>query len=81
MYSMEDEFTLATTVQYQRYGLVCEGIPFFESCVEGKSRGMKILCKLGSPLRRPQYLTSSDQLCLYKVCTVIGDLKGALAVH
>ena len=28
---------LATTIQYQRYGLVCKGNPSFESCVEGKS--------------------------------------------
>ena len=28
---------LATTIQSQRYGLVCEGNLSFESCVEGKS--------------------------------------------
>ena len=27
---------LATTIPYQRYGLVCKGNPTFESCVEGK---------------------------------------------
>ena len=73
--------TLATTIQYQRYGLVCKGNSSFESCVEGKSEGREILCALGSHFRRLQHLTSSDQLCLYKMCTVMGDLKGAPAVH
>ena len=29
--------SLVTTIQYQRYWLVCEGNTYFESCVEGKS--------------------------------------------
>ena len=33
------------------------------------------------PNLRPQDLTSSDQMFLYKNCTVMGDLKGAPAVH
>ena len=33
----DDGAALATTIHYQRYGLVCEGNPTFESCVEGKS--------------------------------------------
>ena len=30
-------YPLATTIQYQRYGLVCNGNPTFESCVEENS--------------------------------------------
>ena len=28
---------ISNNIQYQGYGLVCEGNPSFESCVEGKS--------------------------------------------
>ena len=34
---LKDLHALATTILYQRFGLVCEGNPSFESCVEGKS--------------------------------------------
>ena len=47
--------SLATTIQYQRYGLVCKENPSFESCVEGNSYGREILCTLGSPFRGPQH--------------------------
>ena len=33
---------LATAIQYQRYGLACEGNPSFESCVEKKSWGKEM---------------------------------------
>ena len=32
----EQGLALATTIQYQRYGLVCKGNLSFESCVDGK---------------------------------------------
>ena len=63
------------------YVLVCEGNPTFESYVEGKSCGREIMCTLGVPNLRPQHSSSSDQLCLYKNCTIMGDLKGAPDVH
>ena len=42
--------TLATTIRYQRYGLVCKGNSTFESYVEGKSWSREILCTLGSQI-------------------------------
>ena len=38
------------------------------------------MCTLGVPNLRQQHVTRSDQLCLFKNCTVMWDLKGALAV-
>ena len=63
------------------YGLVCKGNPNFESCVEGRSSNREILCALGVQSLKPQHQTSSDQLCLYRNCRVMGDLQGAPAVH
>ena len=53
----------------------------FESCVEGKAQQREIAVYSRSSFQRPQKKTSSDQLCLYKMCTVMGDLKEAPAVH
>ena len=53
----------------------------FESCVEGKAQQREIAVYSRSSFQRPQNLTSSDQLCLCKKCTIMGDLKEAPAVH
>ena len=73
--------SLATTIQYQRYGIVCEGNPTFESCVERKSSGREIPCTLGVPELRTQHWASSDQLCLHKGGKVMGVLKAAPAAR
>ena len=58
-------WSMVTTMQYQRYGLVWKHNPRICVYVEGKSWGREILCTLGSPFGRPKPWMIWKKLRLY----------------